>query len=437
MTHDPVPENHVVVAAVQADGSFLVAWTRSMTYANGWRGEEFVAQAFDVNGLALGPLRVVDLRSSWTEGQAVALPDGRYALAWSGDQGLRAQILDATGTPLGIPFPLTYEVGEGGDYLRFVATENGYAALWVQRLTDSKAFRLRLYTRDGSPASDSILIAPSTSSLPPDYSFGDLAPMPGGGLCVAWSEDSADQQPATLTAQVLNQYGIAATPRGVVVDTFSGAGGMYPHVVSNGDGSCTVLWMRSGVLAARKLDASAHLGPVFYPTAVETYGLGFDVASDAHGHLWAAGGCANYLIGDLPHGLWFVDETGRQVSAPLDAISTRLATSSALAANQWGGAVLAWIGNGTGYFNDHRDVFVRRFRSTCVPGGLHLCLGPSGRFALDAVWHTPDGNQGPATPAPLRSDTGGFWFFSPSNVELLAKVLDGRAVNDHFWVLWG
>jgi hypothetical protein len=28
-------------------------------------------------------------------------------------------------------------------------------------------------------------------------------------------------------------------------------------------------------------------------------------------------------------------------------------------------------------------------------------------------------------------------FFSASNVELLAKLLDGRAVNGNFWVLWG
>ncbi|MFL6293237.1 MAG: hypothetical protein ACJ759_20270, partial [Thermoanaerobaculia bacterium] len=30
-----------------------------------------------------------------------------------------------------------------------------------------------------------------------------------------------------------------------------------------------------------------------------------------------------------------------------------------------------------------------------------------------------------------------FWFFSPSNVEVLLKVLDGRGLNDHFWVFYG
>jgi hypothetical protein len=37
----------------------------------------------------------------------------------------------------------------------------------------------------------------------------------------------------------------------------------------------------------------------------------------------------------------------------------------------------------------------------------------------------------------LTSDTGYFWFFSESNVELVVKVLDARAFNGHFWVFFG
>ena len=38
---------------------------------------------------------------------------------------------------------------------------------------------------------------------------------------------------------------------------------------------------------------------------------------------------------------------------------------------------------------------------------------------------------------PLTSDTGGFWFFDASNTELMIKILDGRALNGHFWVFAG
>jgi hypothetical protein len=38
---------------------------------------------------------------------------------------------------------------------------------------------------------------------------------------------------------------------------------------------------------------------------------------------------------------------------------------------------------------------------------------------------------------PLTADSGAFWFFQPSNIELVVKVLDGRTVNGHFWVFYG
>ena len=31
----------------------------------------------------------------------------------------------------------------------------------------------------------------------------------------------------------------------------------------------------------------------------------------------------------------------------------------------------------------------------------------------------------------------GFWFFSPENLDLVVKVVDGRAVNGKFWVFYG
>jgi hypothetical protein len=33
--------------------------------------------------------------------------------------------------------------------------------------------------------------------------------------------------------------------------------------------------------------------------------------------------------------------------------------------------------------------------------------------------------------------TGYFWFFQESNLELMVKVLDGRPVNGKYWVFYG
>ena len=56
---------------------------------------------------------------------------------------------------------------------------------------------------------------------------------------------------------------------------------------------------------------------------------------------------------------------------------------------------------------------------------------------MRVAWQDFQGNSGVGTAVPLTSDTGYFWFFNDANVELVIKVLDARALNDHFWVFYG
>ncbi|HEX9668095.1 MAG TPA: hypothetical protein VGC93_01305 [Thermoanaerobaculia bacterium] len=72
----------------------------------------------------------------------------------------------------------------------------------------------------------------------------------------------------------------------------------------------------------------------------------------------------------------------------------------------------------------------------CVADEWTLCLG-DGRFAATARWRDFAGNRGDGHAVALTADTGYFWFFAPSNVETILKVLDGRAVNGHHWVFYG
>lgn len=58
------------------------------------------------------------------------------------------------------------------------------------------------------------------------------------------------------------------------------------------------------------------------------------------------------------------------------------------------------------------------------------------RFRIDVVWRTPDGRSGTAVGSSLTSESGTLWFFNPENLELFVKVLDGRAVNGHFWLFF-
>lgn len=69
-------------------------------------------------------------------------------------------------------------------------------------------------------------------------------------------------------------------------------------------------------------------------------------------------------------------------------------------------------------------------------GPLTLALGPAGRFIVSVAWASLSAS-GNGNPIPINPTTGSFWFFSPDNLELFVKVLDGRALNGHWWVFYG
>jgi hypothetical protein len=74
---------------------------------------------------------------------------------------------------------------------------------------------------------------------------------------------------------------------------------------------------------------------------------------------------------------------------------------------------------------------------SCAESSGTLCLLGS-RFRVQARFTDPrNGVQGLAMASPRTDQSGTFWFFDPSNVELVVKVLDGRALTGHFWVFYG
>lgn len=72
----------------------------------------------------------------------------------------------------------------------------------------------------------------------------------------------------------------------------------------------------------------------------------------------------------------------------------------------------------------------------CSANSTTLCLNAN-RFSATVRWKDFSGNTGSGTAVMMTNDTGHFWFFSSSNVELVIKVLDGRGVNGKYWVFFG
>jgi hypothetical protein len=74
---------------------------------------------------------------------------------------------------------------------------------------------------------------------------------------------------------------------------------------------------------------------------------------------------------------------------------------------------------------------------SCTADDTTLCLGINGRFAVKASFDTGSGTTGAAHVGSLTTDTGYLWFFSPSNVEIVVKVLDACTLSGKFWVFAG
>ena len=76
----------------------------------------------------------------------------------------------------------------------------------------------------------------------------------------------------------------------------------------------------------------------------------------------------------------------------------------------------------------------------CRTGEQYLCLS-EGRFEIQAHWknHLEEGVFGAATAVPIdvSDESGMFWFFNSTNIELVVKTLDGRQLNGHYWLFFG
>jgi hypothetical protein len=71
-------------------------------------------------------------------------------------------------------------------------------------------------------------------------------------------------------------------------------------------------------------------------------------------------------------------------------------------------------------------------------GGPALCLADN-RFRVEVDWRNQHSNNtmGKGMLTRVSDKTGTVWFFDPTAVDLIVKVLDGRAVNNRFWVFAG
>lgn len=126
-------------------------------------------------------------------------------------------------------------------------------------------------------------------------------------------------------------------------------------------------------------------------------------------------------------------------TAPANNGSTAtFAVTGLAAATGYAFQVRAENASGDSAFSNQATASTNATPGTCVADAQTLCLGAAGRFQVRTVFASST-QSGSATPVPLAAnpDSGLFYFFAASNIEMLIKVLNACAppFND-YWVFF-
>jgi hypothetical protein len=141
---------------------------------------------------------------------------------------------------------------------------------------------------------------------------------------------------------------------------------------------------------------------------------------------WHSGpGCTSSLGSGNIHSGSFV---GRWEASPLIATTSPPTAGSA---EIYVEAVAQGLG---GPVRSYFDNVLLAPATGCVTFGSTLCLNNE-RFRVTASWRDFNGNVGAGQARKLAEDSGSFWFFSNTNLELTIKVLDACVTPfDRYWV---
>jgi virginiamycin B lyase len=171
---------------------------------------------------------------------------------------------------------------------------------------------------------------------------------------------------------------------------------------------------------------NASLGRVSMPGGmVQTFPIEnyYSLATGPDGRIWVA---------TSPTTLGRVTTVGGLTNIPVPTIvNTQFGTGSMPYAFVAGPDGNLWFTEEWG--NKIGRVNLQSAASLCTPDAHTLCLN-GGRFGVTATFQqTASGPSSPATAVSLTDDTGYFWFFDPTNIELVTKLLNGCGVNGNYW----
>jgi plastocyanin len=125
-------------------------------------------------------------------------------------------------------------------------------------------------------------------------------------------------------------------------------------------------------------------------------------------------------------------------SGPSSATATELTVSGLAAATGYAFHIAASNASGVSAYSNEATASTDATPTPCVAGAQTLCLGDTGRFQVQTSFVSASQNgMGTAVPLTGNPDSGLFYFFDASNIEMLIKVLNACAPPfNHYWVFF-
>jgi hypothetical protein len=330
-----------------------------------------------------------------------------------------------------------------------VFEDGSFVVVWLlfYHLPDAyhrSAVQGRFFDAAGQPAGPTFELTRDIG----ETSLQDLgvAALDGRRAVVAWNAPGADGSGDGILAQIVSGAG---PPEGAafLVNTFSAGAQELPSIASNGRDRFVVAW---------ESDGQDPFGDGVYAQLFDGRGIKiggeFQVSSNAASFqsrpATAMDRLGNFVIAhysnsegpDIPQDIFLSayrpDGTPRGPQIRAGDQDHDLHQPGSLDLSDAGLVQVAYDSwRRTEEDPDYNwDVMTRRFVLACESDAHTLCLGADGRFQVRAFWRTAAGLEGAASSLPMTASTGSFFFFSPDNLELLVKVLDGCAINQHFWI---
>lgn len=417
--------------AVDPSGSVLVSWDDFRE--EGGHHIDVLARRFDGPSGTWGPeIRINASTIGDQEGSAPILyDDGTGAVVFNDFQANAIQVrrVDAGGMPSGAPIPL----GDLGAHAFFSipgAAAGPDRTVLVAWLKGDALVRARFFDSSWSPLGEELTVSSDTTDYEtaPAVSAGGL-----GSFAVVWTSSGTPLP----TFPPLNNGRDGSGP-GIFGQAYSSpscAADSEILCLQNGRFQARVSWKNpfTGETGTGKtLPLTGDTGSFWFfdPANLELMVKVLD-ARGVNGYFWVYFGA----LSNVEYTLTLTDTaTGAtktyhnapfQLSSQADVTAFKDSPSAAALAAERAPLELKETATAEAIPS-----------LPCIPTPTAFCARD--RFLVEVSFIDPrNGTTGQGHATLLTDDTGVFWFFGPANLELMLKVLDGSAVNGHFWVFYG